>query len=753
MTRAALIVARRELRGYFDHPTAYVLVVAFLALGLFLAFRNLYAAGAATLRPFFDLLPWLLVVFVPAITMKGLAEERRGRTLEWLLAQPLTEPVVVLGKFLGDWVLVLIALAGTLPMALGVLLVSTADPGIVLAQYTGAALLAAQLTAVGLFASAVARNQITAFILGAALSFALLLMGTPVVQIGLPPLLSGAAARLSVLSHFDNVARGVVDLRDVLYFLSATALFLLLATAAISAERLSHVRGTYRRLRLGTGLAVAGVVLLGLLGGNIRGRLDLTRDDLYTLSPGSREIMGRLDDLVRVQLFVSDELPPEVQLTIRDVRDLLRDLEDASDGRLLVEERDPDEDEEASQEASSMGITPIEFNVLRDDEFEVRRGWLGMAVTWADQREVFPFIDRTDDLEFRVVSAVAGMTADEKPRVSFLEGFGSTSSYELGMLREALGDRYAIGTLNLESDTAAVLSADSTDVVVVTAPTVPLDAGALARIRSFLEGGGSALVLLERSTFDPQAPTAQPVSSGLEPLLAERGIRVRDSLLYDLRSHANISMGQQGMFQVVRGYPLWPIAFRASDHATTRGLENLSLAWAAPLAIADSSLASPLWSTTPAGGALSSSSPLMPDMLGFEEDAELAPKVVAAAAQPPVAAVSGEGAAAAGGRLVVVGDLDFATDRFAGNSPENLAFAANAVDWLAQDEALIQIRAKNRTPPALAFTTDAERGALKWGNLVGVPLLFAFAGAVRIGRRRAAAERRWQGWGEGGGAR
>ena len=745
MMGAVFTVARKELRSYFDHPTAYVLTVAFLATGLFLAFRSLYGQGAATLRPFFDLLPWLLVVFIPAITMRSLAEERHGRTLEWLMAQPLAEQEVVLGKFLGDWAFVLLVLAGTLPTALGVLLVSSADPGIVIAQYAGSALLAAQLTALGLFASSVTRNQITAFILGAGFSFLLVMLGTPVVQIGLPPLLSGAAARLSVLSHFDNVARGVIDLRDVVYFLATTGLFLFLAAAALAAERLSHERGTYRRLRLGSGLAILGVVLVGLLGGEIRGRLDLTRNDLYTLSSGSRDVMEGLEDLVTIKLFVSSQLPPEVQLTLRDVRDLLADLRNAADGRLIIEELDPDDDPDASSEASALGITPIEFNVLREDEFEVRRGWFGMATLYASEEEVFPVVDRTDDLEFRLVSAIAGMTAERKFQLAFLEGFGSRSSVEMSALRTVLEDRYELRSLNLETDSTAVLSREDIDLVVVAAPTQPLDAGAIERIRGFLDAGGSALVLLERSTLNPQVPMAQPVSSGLEAFLAMRGIEVQDSIVYDLRSHTNISLGQQGLFQVVRGYPLWPIAFRAGEHATTRGLENLSLAWAAPLVVTDPTTASPLWSTSVAGGAIATSSTVEPESVIYAPEGELAPVVVAAASDP---GMGQEGEDTAGavhpGRLVVVGDIDFATDRFVSNSTQNLAFLANSVDWLVQDEALIRIRSKDRTPPVLVFTSDGQRGALKWGNLVGMPLLFALMGVVRIGRRRTAAERRWE---------
>ena len=213
MMHRVFTVARRELRGYFDQPTGYVLIVAFLAISLFLAFRTMYATGIASLRPIFDLLPVLFAVFIPAATMRSFAEERRGKTLDWLMSQPITEAEVVLGKFLGDWAFVLLALAGTVPTALGILWVSEADAGIVLAQYIGATLLAGQLTAVGVWASSITRNQITAFIVSAAVCFTLFLIGLPIVQIGLSPAVGGGLAQLSVLSHFENVARGVVDQR------------------------------------------------------------------------------------------------------------------------------------------------------------------------------------------------------------------------------------------------------------------------------------------------------------------------------------------------------------------------------------------------------------------------------------------------------------------------------------------------------------------------------------------------------------
>ena len=744
--RTAWTIARRELRGYFDQATAYVLVVAFLGLSLYLTFRTMYASGLASMRPLFDLLPILFAVFVPAATMRTLAEERRGHTLEWLMAQPVNEGQVVLGKFLGDWLFVLVALGGTLPTAIGVLIASEADPGIMAAQYVGAALLAGQLVAVGLWASSFTRNQITAFIVAAVVSFTLFLIGLPVVQIGLPPLVSGALARLSVVSHFENVARGVIDLRDVLYFASTAALFLVLAIGAIARDRLSHGRPEYRRLRIGAGVFALLVVMLNLLGAYVRGRVDLTRDNLYTLAEGTRQIVGGLDDLVQVKLFASSELPPEIQLQLRDVRDLLADMRRASNGNLVVTDVNPDQDEDAAGEASSYGVYPVEFNVLRDDEFQVRRGYYGLAVLYADEQEVFPVIERTDDLEFRIVSAIARMTTDERPRVSFVQGFGGKGPFEIAGLEQSLGERYTLGTLDIAGDSAAPISTDSTEVLVVAGPTQALDSMAVGRIRDFVAGGGAALFLLEPVQLDPQSPMPTPVRSGLEELLSEHGVGYSPRLAIDLASNERVSVGNRGMFRVIAPYPLWPVAIPAGSHPVTRSLNSVTFAWAAPLEITDSVHVVPLWQTTEAGAVRTASQPIFPDQDWNVPDEELGPRTLAVAVDPAAEASDGGAGEASelGGRLIVVGDVSFTEGQFVQANPANVTFVANAIDWLAQDEALIRIRSKVRTPPALVFSSDIGRNVLKWGNLVGVPLLFALVGVLRVTGRRRRAEVKWK---------
>jgi ABC-type uncharacterized transport system involved in gliding motility auxiliary subunit len=569
----------------------------------------------------------------------------------------------------------------------------------------------------------------------AGVSFALFLIGLPIVQIGLPPVLAGAVARLSVVTHFENVARGVVDLRDVVYFASTTALFLFMALAAVLRDRLSHGRPEWQRLRVGVGVMAVLVVMVNLLGSYLRGRIDLTEGNLYTLEQGTRNLLGDLDDIVQVKLFASAELPPELQLQLRDVRDLLADMRGASNGSLTVEDVNPDADEDAASEAAALGIYPVEFNVLRDDEFQIRRGYYGLAVVYADRSEVTPVIQRTDDLEFRMASAIYNMTTTERVGIAYMQGYGTARLGDVPGLMQSMGERYDMRALDLAGEEPPAISRDSTEVLVVAGPTEPMDSLAVQRIRDFVDAGGAALLLLEPVRLDQQSPTAIPVQSGLEALVADRGVTIMSRLVLDLASSERVNVGSQGIFQVIAPYPLWPIARPASNHAITSGLNALTMGWAAPLEIQDSVNVQPLWTTSEAGGLHGIGDPILPNQEWNLPETELARRTLGVAVTP----AEGDNR----GRLVVVGDASFIEPQFIQANPGNLAFLANSIDWLAQEEALIRIRSKDRTPPNLVFESDASRNLLKWGNLVGVPIIFVLIGALRVTGRRRRAEARW----------
>src|SRR2546422_3826839 len=217
----------------------------------------------------FDLLPWVLLFLVPAVTMRALAEDARSGTLEVVLAQPINELELLLGKYVGQVLFLWLALAVTLAIPLGLALGTAPPLGIVVAQYVGAALLILGLGGVGVWASSVTRNQITAFILAVTVMFGLILVGLDPLLVGLPPRLGAIAASLGVLSHFSGLGRGVIDVRDAVYFVTLAALFLLLAYFALLRRKLTARGASLQRLRLGTVLLAAALVVVNLFGRHI----------------------------------------------------------------------------------------------------------------------------------------------------------------------------------------------------------------------------------------------------------------------------------------------------------------------------------------------------------------------------------------------------------------------------------------------------------------------------------------------------
>ncbi len=718
-------VARRELKALFDLPTGYVLLVVFLAINGFLFFRQAYLSDTASLRPMLDFLPWELLFFVPAVTMRALAEDIRGGQIEMVLAQPLSELELLLGKYLGAVLFLWSALALTLAIPLGLSLGADLPWGTIIAQYIGAALLMAGLAGVGVWASSLTRSQITAFIVGTAVMFVLILVGLDPLLVGLPAGLGTIAARIGVLSHFESLGRGVIDLRDVIYFLSLAGVFLMLAYGALLGRKLAPRSGNRRRLRLGVGLVTASLIVVNLLGSYIGGRLDLSPGNAYTLSPATRSIVGGLDDLVTLKLYASPELPTEVALMKRDVDDLLRDLRSAGDGQVRVVELDPASDDPARREAESVGLQPVQFNVIGQSELQVKQGYLGLVIQHGAETETIPFVQRSDDLEYRLVSAIRHLTRDKKPVVGLVTE-SRRAGVSFGELESELAKSYEVRRIEL-GDTAQP-AADVTALVLAGTPD-SMPPAVLARFRGYLERGGSALVLAPGMEVSPQSPTAQPRPVVWNELLQPYGLQIRSDMAYDLLANEVIPLPTD-FGRVLQVYPFFIRAQSTRLTPINQDLGAVVLTWASTLdtTAAAKGTVTPLLVSSRAAGTYTTMATIAPTQ-DFPQ-ADLKTRLLGAVAVPA------DTAADKRGRVAVVGSLDFATDRFVRTAPENLVFALNAVDWLAQDDALISIRSKDRRPPPLTFSTVAERETVKYANLIGVPVLVALTGLVRLIRRR-----------------
>ena len=232
------VVFRRELRSYFATPLAYVFIVIFLVLAAVFTFQlgGLFERGQADLQSFFRWHPWLYLVLIPAISMRLWAEERNSGSIELLMTLPITLWQAVVGKFLAAWCFAGIALLLTFPVWITINYLGSPDNGAIVAAYVGSFLMAGGFLAIGMCMSAATRNQVIAFITAAVVGFLFLLAGFPMVldllRLALPQVLVDAVSSLGFLTHFDAISKGVIDLRDVVYF-AALIGFWLTATALV----------------------------------------------------------------------------------------------------------------------------------------------------------------------------------------------------------------------------------------------------------------------------------------------------------------------------------------------------------------------------------------------------------------------------------------------------------------------------------------------------------------------------------------
>jgi ABC-2 type transport system permease protein len=227
------IILRRELASYFATPLAYVFILIFLV--------GFYERGQADLDPFFSFHPWLYLFLIPALSMKLWAEERKSGSIELLMTQPVRLRDAVLGKFLAAWLFTALALALTFPLWITVNYLGHPDNGAILAAYLGSLLLAGGFLAIGSCMSALTRNQVVAFILGVVACFAFLLAGFPLVldlfRSWAPQAFTDAIASLSFLTHYESIMKGVIDVRDLLYFAMLIAFFLLATGIALELRK------------------------------------------------------------------------------------------------------------------------------------------------------------------------------------------------------------------------------------------------------------------------------------------------------------------------------------------------------------------------------------------------------------------------------------------------------------------------------------------------------------------------------------
>lgn len=742
--RVLWILTKKDLKAYFDQPTGYILLVVFLVAVTFFFFRETQRTNEASLRPLFTIMPWMLTFFVAASTMRLMAEEQRDGTLEILLTQPVKGWIMLGAKFLAGLLFVGTGIAATIGIPLLLQTAGDVDQGAVIAQYIGTLFLTASFVAIGLFSSSLTQNQIVAFIIGIAITIGLMVAGMPLLTLALPSWIAVLVQNLSPLTHYTGIARGVLDLRDVLYFIALVSTFLSWTYLLIRGKSVSRRSPMYRNLQLGVAALVVLSVLIGWSGGSIRGRLDLTDNKLYTLSPATTALLANLKDTVTVKLYLSEDPPVQVSLTTRDVNDFIDDAASASNGNLRVVRLYPDVDHEAAVAADRGFVQPQPFTEQSGGEFKVKLGFLGMGMTYSNKYEVIPFIESIEGLEYQLASNIRQMSQEEPSKIAFVYGHGEKRrDSELQTLRNEL-ERYHL-VEEITNPEEGFINPGDADVVIFPGPTEFIDQSNFFKIDQFLSEGGKVLFLLDPIVVEGIVADEND-DSPARHLEKMYGVKLQRDVIFDTRSYENIPFGRPGS-EVVRPYPYW-IRALATERQISGGVSQAVFPWASSLEIVEPTGGeqveidvTTLVETSPFAVIDSEYRDLTPiaEHLGTYTSDDLGQRTLAVAltgTRCPALTDVCEKDLSKVFRMIVATDSDWITENMVWQYPENIAMVASWIDWLTQDEELTTIRAKGTTMRDLLYNSRYHQNMVEYANIIGVPVIFVIIGAFRFFVRR-----------------
>ena len=392
-------VTRKEFRGFFSTPAAYLFIGAFLTLILFIFFwlETFFARNIADVRPLFEWLPLLLIFLVAALTMRSWAEERLAGTLESLLTAPVRPIELVLGKFFASLLLVSIALLLTLPLPVTVGLLGPLEWGPVIGGYVATVFLAAAYVAIGLYMSVRTDNSIVALILTSVVCGLFYLIGAQTITTLFGHNVGSWLALLGTGTRFESISRGVLDLRDLYYYCSIVGVFLTLNVFSLEQIRWAGnpVSRRHRQWAWVAGLIAANFIAGNLwLGSITHARIDMTHGNLYSLSQSTRQQLTQLREPLLIRGYFSAKTHPLLAPLVPRLKDLLEEYAVASGGRARVEVVDPTRDRAAEEEAASRyGVRPVPFQTADRYQAAVVSSYFDLVIAYGDQYERLGFQD------------------------------------------------------------------------------------------------------------------------------------------------------------------------------------------------------------------------------------------------------------------------------------------------------------------------------------------------------------------------
>ncbi|MDP7039260.1 MAG: GldG family protein [Myxococcota bacterium] len=504
---------------------------------------------------------------------------------------------------------------------------------------------------------------------------------------------------------------------------------------------------------------VGALFLLNTVSLQFFGRLDLTRDKQFTLSDASKTLVRNLEEPVTVRAYFTKDLPPPYSTNTRYVKDLLDEYFAASLGNLRYEFIDPIGEETAEDKArkkdvkvdvfgrqvreatsierelGELGIPPVQVRVNEDDKLEVKRAYMGIALLYGEESEVIPVVQDTSGLEYDLTTLLRKLTRERPPKIAFVSGHeGPSLNEKMSKVAGLLSQLFDVAEVDLTAEGG--VPADVNGVMVV-GPKTAFSAAEQQALDDYIVQGGSVAFLLDVIRPDMQTLEWEPTAHGLDAMLKTYGFDLGQGLVLDTKCATMQVAQQRGYMRVVQPvtYPFMPMATDLdTQHPLTRGLGEIALPFMGELSLNDSvaGLETEILIKTSAESWTQVSPFNLDPMQRWTQDmvGEQKSRALVASASGVFPSHFGQtGGEGAKGRVLVAAGSSFMGDDFL--SPTNQAFVLNLMDWLVLDEALLAVRARGLSAAPLAEVSDPVRNSVKYGNIFGLPAMFALFGMVR----------------------
>ena len=597
-------ILKKEITSYLSSLVAYVTIGVFLlVLGLLLWVfpdSSILEYGYATLENFFGTAPYLFMFLIPAITMRSLAEERKEGTFELLLTRPLTDWQIVAGKYLAAVVIILFALIPTLIYYYSVYTLGAPqgniDTGGVIGSYIGLFLLGSAFAAVGLFASAISKNQIVAFIIAVFLCF--------FFYSGFDSLSSILSLQdlniqdLGINEHYQSISRGVLDTRDLVYFIVLTGLFISLTPYVLLQQRQKSLKNPTLFKVIGA------LVLIAIISAFTFTRFDFTAEKRYTISPISRDVLDSLPQTVKVTVYLDGNLTGGMKRLQRATSDLLTDLQAYSHSKLVVEYIDPlkdlptDQQDQVIQDLQARGIEPTQLSVKTDEGMSskvifpwamVTAGGKNMLVSLLyQQKQISLSADEVinnsiQNLEYAFTAAIKRAVTGGEQAIGFTTGHNELNDIQLNDAIKSLSDGFIVGRVDLR--TIPLDSLVKIKMLVIPKPEKAFTELEKFKLDQYIMRGGRTLWAIDQVTAEldslrgnggEQLSFAKQLN--LDDQLFVYGLRINYDLIADLNcAQIPISTGNLGGQAQIQLVPwlYYPVLIPLTKHPIIKNLDGI----------------------------------------------------------------------------------------------------------------------------------------------------------------------------------